>query len=311
MTRIIAILTLVAGIACRSHDTPSTPTTVAGPTSAETGAAARAAQPAPSDPLPHPLFWSIEKDGKTTYLLGTMHVGIDAQARLPAIVWAKFHAATTFAMEANLDDPEAAAMIKPTGVSLHDQLGEVYWKKLVDALGPGMARAFDHLPPLVPATALSTRGLPTTDPMDKTLAARAAAEHKQLIYLEQAKFQIALLAKWMDLKALKVALDELPSNEQHARDTIAAYVSGDEAGLLAIRDGEREDALHHGYTEAEYDQEMTELLFNRNASWIDAIDRLHTVGGGFVAVGALHLLGAHSVLELLAQRGYRITRITP
>lgn len=240
-----------------------------------------------------------------------MHVGIDASRRLPEAVWARFHDATTFAMEANLEDPAAAAMIQPTPGSLHDALGELYWKKLVDALGPGMARAFDHLPPLVPATALATLGMPSTDPMDKTLAARAAAEHKHMVYLEAATFQIALLAKWMDIKALKLALDELPENEQHAHDTIAAYVAGDEAKLLAIRDGEREDALHHGYTAAEYDQEMKELLFDRNASWIDEIERLHAAGGGFVAVGALHLLGAHSVLELLGQRGYRVTRITP
>ena len=27
------------------------------------------------------MFWSIEKDGKSTYILGTMHTGIDAQTQ--------------------------------------------------------------------------------------------------------------------------------------------------------------------------------------------------------------------------------------
>jgi uncharacterized protein YbaP (TraB family) len=38
---------------------------------------------------------------------------------------------------------------------------------------------------------------------------------------------------------------------------------------------------------------------------------LHAAGGGFVAVGALHLVGPRSVLDVLAHRGYRVTRLAP
>jgi len=62
---------------------------------------------------------------------------------------------------------------------------------------------------------------------------------------------------------------------------------------------------------AEYDREMDDLLYGRNASWIAPIEQLHAAGGGFVAVGALHLLGPRSVLDLLAHRGYRVTRVAP
>jgi uncharacterized protein YbaP (TraB family) len=214
-------------------------------------------------------------------------------------------------MEADLEDPQAAAMIKPTTGSLHDALGDGYWNKLEGAMGPAMARAFDHMPPLVSASALAMRGLPSTEPMDKVLSSRAAGEHKRVVFLEPATRQIALLGKWMDVRALKMMLDELPEGEQHARAMIDAYVAGDEHQLLALSDAEKDDALRHGYTAAEYDQEMSELLYDRNASWIDAIEALHAGGGGFVAVGALHLIGPHSVLAILAQRGYRITRLAP
>jgi uncharacterized protein len=310
MKRAVAFLTLVAalGTACKGgHDAPTA--NAAAATTTSTATAPHVATTL--DPLPHPLFWSAEKAGKTTYFLGTMHVGIDADTRLPAVVWTKLHGATSFAMEADLEDPKAAAMIRPTAGSLHDALGDGYWKKLEDAMGPAMARAFDHMPPLVPASALAMRGLPPTEPMDKVLVARAASEHKRIIFLEAATLQIALLGKWMDVKALKMMLDELPEAEQHARAMIDAYVAGDDHQLLALSDAEKDDALHHGYTAAEYDQEMTELLYHRNSSWIDAIEALHADGGGFVAVGALHLLGPHSVLEILAQRGYRITRLAP
>jgi uncharacterized protein YbaP (TraB family) len=264
-----------------------------------------------ADPLPRPLFWSVEKDGKTTYFLGTMHVGIDAETRLPATVWTKLHAATTFAMEADLDDAAVAALLEPTASSLRVELGDDYWKKLEDAMGPSVARTLDHMPPMIPAAALSLRSLPQTLPMDKVLASRAAGEHKQVVFLEPASLQLAILGKWMDVKALKMMLDELPEQDQHARAMIDAYAAGDEDKLVAISDSEKADALHHGYTAAEYDQEMNEMLYNRNASWIDALEKLHAGGAAFVAVGALHLIGPRSVLALLARRGYHVKRIAP
>jgi uncharacterized protein YbaP (TraB family) len=147
--------------------------------------------------------------------------------------------------------------------------------------------------------------------MDKVLSQRAVRAHKPIVFLEPAARQIALLGKWMDVKALKMMLDELPSSEERVRTMLAAYTAGDERQVLAITDREKADALQHGYTAREYDQEMEELLYARNASWIDAIDRLHAGGGGFVAVGALHLVGPRSVLDLLAHKGYRVTRLAP
>jgi len=262
-------------------------------------------------PLAHPLLWSAEKDGNTTYFLGTMHAGIDAETRLPALVWAKLHDAKAFAMEADLDDPKAASLIKPTTASLREALGVDYWRKLENAIGPGVAKAIEHLPPLVPAAQLSLRGLPPTMAMDKALSAHAVSEHKPVVFLEPAARQLAILGKWMDVKALRLMLDELPEGERRTKAMLDAYVAGDEQAIVAISDAEKVDALHHGYTAEEYDQEMNDMLYARNASWIDAIEKLHAGGGGFVAVGAMHLLGPRSVLELLAHKGYQVRRIAP
>jgi uncharacterized protein YbaP (TraB family) len=306
--RVVVFVTLAAALGggCRKHSDalPGAPNEGARP-------ATPARATPPREKLRRPLFWSAEKAGKTTYFLGTMHSGIDAEAQLPAIVWSRLDGANAFAMEADLDDPAAAAMIKPTATSLRDALGDAYWKKLEDALGAGTARAVEHLPPLVPAAELSLRGLPPTVEMDKALSARAASEHKRLVYLEPATRQLEILGKWMDVRALKVQLDELDENEQRMRALLDAYVAGDERRIVEISDGEKADALQHGYTAAEYDQEMNEVLYDRNAAWIGALEQLHAHGGGFVAVGALHLLGRRSVLELLAQRGYQVTRIVP
>jgi uncharacterized protein YbaP (TraB family) len=290
----VAVLALIAalGAGCRGNPGPDP-------------------EPAPGTPLRHPLLWAAEKDGTTTYFFGTMHTGVDAQARLPAIVWSKLDAARAFAMETDLDDPSGPAAIPPSTGSLRAALGEDYWHKLEAALGPEAARAADHLPLMIPAASLSMRGLPTTPQMDRVLSARAAGAHKPVVFLEPASRQLALLGKWIDLKALRLMLDESATAPAHARALLDAYIAGDERAMLALTDGERSDALQHGYTAAEYDHEMADLLYDRNAAWLLPIEQLHAAGGGFVAVGALHLIGARSVLDLLAHRGYRLTRLAP
>ena len=76
-------------------------------------------------------------------------------------------------------------------------------------------------------------------------------------------------------------------------------------------ESQRAHSLAHGYTAKEYDESMEDMLYSRNAAWIAPIEKLHAEGGGFIAVGAMHLVGPKNVLELLANRGYAIARVTP
>src|ERR1700754_683478 len=145
MKRSFAVLALLvsvfgAGIstsACKSgHESATAPTSASMPPLDPPPAPGSSANaPTPKDPLPHPLFWSVEKGGKKTYVLGTMHIGIDADNRLPLYVWCRLHAAPTFAMEADLDDAAAVDALRPTPTSLRAQIGDDYWKKLEAAVG--------------------------------------------------------------------------------------------------------------------------------------------------------------------------------
>src|SRR3954470_13984415 len=108
MKRVVAWMTIAAalGTGCKDdskarHAETGTPVPAAPATAAGT-------------PLAHPLLWAAEKAGNTTYLLGTMHMGVDAETRLPPIVWRKLDDATAFAMETNLDDGASASLIRPT-----------------------------------------------------------------------------------------------------------------------------------------------------------------------------------------------------
>lgn len=263
------------------------------------------------DPLARPLFWSIEKDGTTSHALGTIHVGVDAEARLPTIVWDRIDSARTFAMETDLTDPVLQKVLACMNCSLRKDLGEKYWAKLEAVLGKDVAARIDPMKPMVAATMMSLRGLPSTTQMDTLLLARAQNAKKNIVYLETAAEEAALLEKWMSVKALKSMLDDVEGGAQHTKEMLEAYLAGDEARMVKLSEDEKAHALKHGYTAAEYDESMQDMLYDRNAAWIAPIEKLHAEGGGFIAVGAMHLVGPKNVLELLAAKGYKITRVTP
>ena len=305
--RLLACLLVVAaGVGCqRTQPAEAAPATSRAPAADPWGAA-----PAKSvDPLPHPLCWSAEKDGHTTYFFGTMHVGVDP-ARVPAWVLARLDASPTFAMETDLGDASLGDMQRKDGGSLHGDLGDAYWQKLQAALPRGVAGRVDRMKPMVAATMLSLRGLPETAPMDGALLGHAREHGKHILYLEPASKEEALLEKWMNTTALRDMLDDLSWGEEHTKEMVDAYLAGDDHKILSLSDDERAEWLKEGHPAAQYDQQMQDLLYGRNASWIPELKKMHAAGGGFVAVGAMHLIGPHSVLDLLAKDGFRITRLS-
>jgi uncharacterized protein len=306
--RNVGLLAVVLGavVSCDKAQDRSTPA-VAPVTQSGSADPWSTQQPA-KDPLENPLLWRLEKDGQTSYLFGTMHMGVDPTSRLPDIVWNKLEEKPTFAMET--DTSGKLEIQRTDGRTLKDELGPEYWKKLEDALGSAQAQQLMTLKPMIPATLLAMRGLPRTAAMDGVLSARASNSKKKLVYLEPLELQMVVLEKWMNARALKDILDDLDGTEQRAKQMLAAYVDGDGAKLMAVFDAERARWKELGRPEAEFDEQMNDLLYKRNASWIEPIEKLHAEGGGFIAVGAAHALGPKSVPELLEKKGFKVSRIT-
>ncbi|MFN0246597.1 MAG: TraB/GumN family protein [Kofleriaceae bacterium] len=327
MNRALLIVTLVTafGIGCKksepdraaSTDTAKpAPTAVVPPTaSAPTPVPAGEGDPwsklpPAKDPLPKPLLWSVEKDGTTSYMLGTIHKGVDAETRLPQIVFDKLDASPAFAMETDLASagPAMQKIIECVGCSLKRELTAAQYAKLEDALGKATVDKIQSMKPMVAATMLAMQFMPETAAMDGVLQGRAQRLNKKMVYLEDAADAAKVLSRWMDVRALRLMLDHLDDGKKQMAEMLAAYVAGDEKKLLTINDSEKEKALKV-YTQAEYAQQQADILYSRNAAWLPAIEKMHAEGGGFIAVGALHLVGPKSVPELLEGKGYKITRI--
>ena len=104
-------------------------------------------------------------------------------------------------------------------------------------------------------------------------------------------------------------LDHPERGPEALKQSLDGYIAGDETAFISVADKEKAEALADGYTEAEYTDAQEALIYRRNASWIDRLEQMAKDGGGFVGVGAMHLVGPRSVLDLLSQRGFTITRV--
>lgn len=261
-----------------------------------------------SDALDKPFFYTVTKDGKTTYVLGTYHVGVDPN-KLPPVVHQRLEAAKIYVSET--DTSEAASLgfgQRKNGGTLRDDLGPEYWAKLEKLFDGGVPPGTNQMHPAIPLIMLQFKDMPAHR-MDEELKRRARGAMKELVFLEPAAKQIALLEKWFDVRALKGFLDDPDLSGSKTMADI--YRSGDEARLMDYFHADMAKMAKKGFTQAEIVQATEEFLYERNRAWIAPLEKVLARGDAFVAVGAAHLLGPDSVLDLLAKRGYTITRVTP
>ena len=166
--------------------------------------------------------------------------------------------------------------------------------------------------PMVAATMMSMRGLPLTGQMDTLLLARAQNEHKPVVFLEagRRRGRASSRSGWTSRRSRRCSTTSRAASGTPS-EMLDAYIAGDEARMIELSDEEKADALKHGYTAAEFDQSMADMLYSRNASWIAGIEKMHAAGGGFIAVGAMHLVGPQERARAARQARLRVARVTP
>jgi uncharacterized protein YbaP (TraB family) len=312
----LAVLAALA-IACRGHETQPQR---AGSAQVDPWAVKPAANPPPSLAERHafadaacpkvtgPYFFRIEKAGKTSYILGTRHVSVPL-AKFPQVVRDKLHAAKLAVFEVAPDDQ---ASIARDDMSLSQAVGPVLWHHYSELVGEDTARGVERGRA---STALITEMVLYEDMgamLDVEIEHEVAAAGIPARGLETAAFQDDLLDQLLDLRMLKVELEQTKDRteiEQESHDDLAQYCAGtDDSPGTDAKD--RAMFMRGGYTKDEIDRMDDRLVFQRNAKWIPELEPLFAKGDVFVAVGADHLIGDRGVVALLRGRGYTVTRIT-
>ena len=273
--------------------------------------------PAPTATDADPALWVVKDEDTTIYLFGTVHVLKPGLNWFDEAVKTAFDASDQLMLELVMpeDQAEAAKVMIPLAI---DQSGKTLSSRLdpdqLKAYQAAMASVglpvaqFDMFEPWVPAITLSV--LPLTklgyDPeqgAEKQLTGFAKTAGKPVAGLETLPEQLGFfdtLPETQQLAFLNAVVKDLDKLGPQLDKMVVLWAKGDPDGLAT--------AMNESL--AATPELAKTLLWDRNARWADQLKaRMDQPGTVFVAVGAGHLAGQHSVQDYLKERGLTVKRV--
>ena len=259
------------------------------------------------------LIWKIERNGRTGWLVGSIHSLPSDFYPLPVSMTDAFSQSDMLVEELDINEatnPITAAMMLakatfPPGTTLSSQLSPETLAKATAALPKfGLdIQVVQQFKPwmvsmMIEALRLQRLGFDPAFGIDKHFQDAAAKAGKQFQALETATEQLSFLdglsARTQDLM-LRESVDG-PDEEftKTINALTGAWRAGDAAALekLALMDVKQAQEV--------YDS----LIVGRNRQWIPKIDACVQARKCFVVVGAAHMVGPDGLVALMKQKGY-------
>jgi hypothetical protein len=275
------------------------------------------------------VLWRLSRDGRSSWLFGTLHVGRPDWRSFGPRTAAALRGSDLLALEIDPTDPAviAALTIGHEGFPLSPELAARLARATERACLPASALAALH--PVLQATTLTVLdarwlGLDPAYSLEVLLAERtrsgAAAPAgravkggpsapSRIVSLESVETQKAALVPRDTAEAIALVDASLAQIEDGtSRRVLDRLARAWERGDLA----ELEDYGSWCECAASDDERvfMRRLIDERNAPLADAVAAWHARGQRvFAAVGALHMVGEAALPKLMAARGFRVERI--
>lgn len=265
-----------------------------------------------------PALWSVSDADTTLYIFGTVHLlKPDLAWRSPQID-AAIGASRRVVFEADTESPEAARALMgffsaeglfQDGQRLTSLLAAEEVAELEAALEK-IGLPLDAVEPMRPWYAalnmsvmqITQRGFVPESGVEQVIEAAVAGRGASFGYLETVEQQLGEFAGLTDCEQiafLMLTADGILQNTQMLDLLIAEWADGDIAGVSALMSNPESFG-----SEAIY----AAMLKNRNARWVPLIKaELDRPGTGLIAVGAGHLAGKDSVIEMLRAEGLAVS----
>lgn len=265
----------------------------------------------------HPL-WVVKGKQNTVYLLGSIHVLRASDYPLPDAFARAYEEAEVLYMEVDLDDLDEAQAIAftigngtlPPDQSLAEVLGPERFEQAQEraaALGIDLGLLARFEPWVAALTVVQAQiaqlGLEPDQGVEQHFKRLAMRDAKEIRGLETLSDQLGAL-DGLSLQRqgdfLMMSLEESASLAAELETLIRAWRSGDAARLASTLTDEF----------GEFPDLYSSLIVARNRNWTEQIQALLDDQQDYlVVVGALHLVGKDSVIELLRQKRVRAAQL--
>lgn len=261
-------------------------------------------------------LWEVRKDGRTSYLYGTLHVG-RAQWMAPGPGLQKALQATqVLALELDPLDETIQRELAAGIANVQRTLSPATVRRLKAAwaaacLPPeALARGAPELQVIDLMIADAMReGLQPLYGSEVLLSALAKSSGRKVVSLETVAQQLDALLARDDAEAeglVAETLNDLAQGQGRTvvRKTASVWESGDTAELERY-------AQWCACLESESERKLFKrLLDDRNPGLAESVDRLHAQGNTVLAaVGAMHLPGVEGMVALMEKKGYVVRRV--
>ncbi|HIV71819.1 MAG TPA: TraB/GumN family protein [Candidatus Aquabacterium excrementipullorum] len=267
----------------------------------------------------HGLLWRITKDGRSSYLYGSLHLGRLSTAFPGPKMAEALRNADLVALELDVSDPKMPQTLKAAMAALpasaHQAPPELL--KRLEAQRQRLcmpAESLAGMPPLLQVmtlmvTAAGNQGLSAMWAQEVMLVGWSQAAERPVVGLETAEAQLRALVPNDPAEAallLDRTLTQLEDGtaERVITRVVDSWVQGRIDDLARY-----DDWCDCMKTPAER-RFMAGLMDARNPQMAKGVDTLHKQGKRvFAAVGALHMVGDDGLPSLLARMGYQVTRV--
>ncbi len=279
------------------------------------------------------LIWKIEKDGRRpSYLFGTIHLSDPRLLKLKPAAQQAFDTSDTLALEiTELLDPNKMAGVAfsafqyttyTDGTTLTDKLSEPQQKALTAAVEKKLGLPWSVAQKMKPWTLMGTLGVPACEMarkklqkpiVDTYLGQMAQTQGKQIVALETMISQLKAMDGLPESESLNGLMQTVtlgPRLEDLFETMILLYSKEETALIWAMMRRVSEDGFAAAQDHSQYAEFQRDIVHRRNHTMVQEAEKHIANGSVFIAVGALHLPGEQGMVNILAQKGYRLSRVT-
>ncbi|KTF19065.1 TraB/GumN family protein [Pseudoalteromonas sp. 10-33] len=269
--------------------------------------------------LATPALYKIEKNGTTSYLFGTVHVGDASMKGLPENITQAIEQSNEVVVEVDISkltpfemqQRSMPLMMLKNGKTLQTELSKQNYKKLKDyfakkSIDIAMFNTFKPWAVMVTMMQIEFQNAGFSDQtgIDKQVLAYAKKQNIKISELETLEQQLqmfdgmALLSNEM----IEETFEQLADINTYFIKLVNAWKNGDMDTLTEYYNMSFDDSNY-----GEISEQV--MLVSRNNKWVEQLVPRLANEKLFIAVGALHLPEQHGLIKQLKDKGFSVTRL--